>query len=387
MKVAIYYPWIYLRSGVERMMLELVRRSEHDWTIFTSHYYPEQTFPEFRELPIVELSNVSVSRGYAAVSAAAVTILRQKIDLSDYDALVVSSEGLGDFITFRNHSVPVICYCHTPLKVIHDRFVRRKYLNGNRRMKVPFIIFSEIFKFFDRLAWKHYQYVFCNSEEVRGRVMKAGLAPAEKVEVLRPGLDMSRMQPTWKFQKYFVVVGRIKWWKNVELAIESFREFKRRHPEFDDFKLWITGQVEKGSEAYLAMLADIAGDAGDVIFKRDPTEAELLDAYRSSYCLLFPSLNEDWGMTPLEAMGFGKPVIAVNQGGPKESVVDGVTGYLVSPEPSAFAGAMARLAGDPELTRGLGEAAAARVQIYDWSHFVERFDSYLESLPSRKGSA
>ena len=147
MKIAIYYPWVYLRSGVERMMLELVRRSEHDWTIFTSHYYPEQTFPEFRELPIVELSNVSVSRGYAAVSSAAVTILRQKIDLSDYDALVVSSEGLGDFITFRNHSVPVICYCHTPLKVIHDRFVRRKYLNENRRMKLPFIIFAEIFSF------------------------------------------------------------------------------------------------------------------------------------------------------------------------------------------------------------------------------------------------
>ncbi len=387
MKVAIYYPWVYLRSGVERMMLELVRRSEHDWTIFTSHYYPEQTFPEFRELPIVELSNVSVSRGYAAVSGAAVTILRQKIDLSDYDALVVSSEGLGDFITFRNHSVSVICYCHTPLKVIHDRFVRRKYLNENRRMKVPFIIFAGIFKFFDRLAWKHYQYVFCNSEEVRGRIMKAGLAPAEKVEVLRPGLDVSRIQPTWEFQKYFVVVGRIKWWKNVELAIESFREFKRRHPEFDDFKLRITGQVENGSEGYLAMLTDIAGDAGDVIFERDPTEAELLEAYRSSYCLLFPSLNEDWGMTPLEAMGFGKPVIAVNQGGPRESVVDGVTGYLVAPEPSAFADAMARLAGDPELTRGLGEAAVSRVQIYDWSHFVERFDSYLESLPSRKGSA
>ena len=134
------------------------------------------------------------------------------------------------------------------------------------------------------------------------------------------------------------------------------------------------------------MLSDIAGNSGDVIFKRDPTESELLEAYRSSYCLLFPSLNEDWGMTPLEAMSFGKPVIAVNQGGPKESVVDGVTGYLVSPEPGAFADAMARLAGDPKLTRELGEAATDRVQMYDWSHFVERFDAYLDSLPVRKGN-
>lgn len=386
MKIAIYYPWVYLRSGVERMMLELVRRSRHDWTIFTSHYYPDQTFPEFSDLQIVELSRISVKRGYLAVSAAAVTILKQKIDLSDYDILVVSSEGLGDFITFRNHDVPVVCYCHTPLKVIHDRFVREKYLNENPRMKLPFIIFSGIFRFFDRLAWKRYKHVFCNSNEVRKRILSSGLAPNEKVEVLRPGLDVKQMQPTCVFEKYFVVVGRIKWWKNVELAIESFREFKRRNPEFNEFKLQITGQVENGSEGYFAMLSDIAGDSGDVIFKRDPTESELLDSYRSSYCLLFPSLNEDWGMTPLEAMNFGKPVIAVNQGGPRESVVDGVTGYLVSPEPGAFADAMARLAGDTELARRLGEAAAARVQMYDWSYFVERFDTYLDSLSGRKDS-
>jgi len=386
MKVAIYYPWVYLRSGVERMILELVSRSEHDWTIFTSHYYPQQTFPEFQKLKIVELSKVSVSRGYSAVSNAAVTILRQKIDLSDFDALVVSSEGLGDLITFRNHGVPVICYCHTPLKVIHDPFVRRKYLKENPRMKAPFFFFSEIFKFFDRIAWRYYDYVLCNSDEVRGRILKARLAPAEKVEVLRPGLDVDYMLPSWKYDKYFVVVGRIKWWKNIELAIEAFREFKRRYPEFAEFKLFITGQVELGSEEYFLMLSTIAGDADDVIFQRDPTESELMEAYRSSYCLLFPSLNEDWGMTPLEAMGAGKPVIAVNQGGPKESIVDGETGYLVAPEPSAFAEAMARLAGDPELTQRLGESAASHVRRYDWSHFVRGFDSCLESLAAKKDS-
>lgn len=383
MKIAIYYPWVYLRSGVERMMLELVRRSRHDWTIYTSHYYPDQTFPEYSDIRIVELSRVSVNRGYSAVSFAALTILNQKIDLTNHDALVVSSEGLGDFITFRNHDVPVICYCHTPLKVIHDRFVREKYLSENPRMKLPFFIYSGIFRFFDRLAWKHYRHVFCNSDEVRNRILSSGLAVSEKVEVLRPGLDVEKMQPTWVYEKYFVVVGRIKWWKNVELAIESFREFKRRNPGFDEFKLLITGQVENGSEGYFAMLSYVAGDSGDIIFRRDPTESELLDSYRSSYCLLFPSLNEDWGMTPLEAMSFGKPVIAVNQGGPRESVVDGVTGYLVPPEPGAFADAMARLAGDPDLTRRLGEAATERVQMYDWSHFVERFDDYLDSLPPR----
>ncbi len=383
MRIALYYPWVYLRSGVERMILELVNRSRHDWTIFTSHYYPDQTFPEFRKLNIVELSLVSVSRGYPAVGRAALTILRQKIILDRYDALVVSSEGLGDFITFRNNEVPVICYCHTPLKVIHDPFVRRRYLNENPRMKAPFFLFSEMFKFFDHLAWKHYHYIFCNSREVRHRIIKANLAPPEQVEVLHPGLDISRMKPSGHYDNYFVVVGRIKWWKNLELAIEAFREFKLQYPEFKDFQLRIVGLVEAGSEEYFLKLKELAGNYGDVIFQRDPTEEELFAVYRSSYGMLLPSLNEDWGITPLEAMAFGKPVIAVNQGGPTESIIDGETGFLAAPEPSAFAEAMARLARDPGLTRRLGEAGAVHVKQYDWSHFVTRFDCYLDSLRDR----
>jgi alpha-1,3/alpha-1,6-mannosyltransferase len=73
-------------------------------------------------------------------------------------------------------------------------------------------------------------------------------------------------------------------------------------------------------------------------------------------------------------------VISVNRGGPAESVKDGITGFLVEPEAGAFAEAMAKLAGDPDLTRKMGEAAAREVQQYDWDRFVEKFDSYLDTL-------
>lgn len=380
MRIAIYYPWVYLRSGIERMMLELIKRSRHDWVIFTSHYYPDQTYPEFREMDIVELSKVSVNRRFSAVSNAALTILRQKIDLETFDALVVSSEGLGDLITFRNHEVAVICYCHTPMKVIHDAYSRRVYLDEHRKTAPAFHMFAAMFKLIDRMAWKHYSYIFCNSEEVRRRIIKANLASSEKIEVLPPGLDVERMKLSDDYQKYFVVISRMKWWKNFELAIESFIEFKDRYPRFADFQLQVVGQVEPRSEEYFNRLQGMASGRDDIIFKRDPTEAVLMDAYSSSYGLVYPSLNEDWGMVPLEAMGFGKPVIAVNQGGPSESVVNGVTGYLVSPDPSEFAEKMALLADDEELTRRLGKAGSDHVEKYDWSHFVARFDEFLDSI-------
>lgn len=374
---------MYLTSGIERMILELVRRSRHDWVVYTSHYNPGQTYPEFRDVSIVELSNISVSRKYKAVSSAAVSILTQKIkDLDSFDALVVSSEGLGDLITFRNHSIPVICYCHTPMKVIHDSFTRQRYLQNHRKMAPAFYLYAALFNFFDRLAWKHYSHVFCNSGEVKKRIIGARLAGPEKIEVLHPGLDTSTMNPKWEYRKYFLVAGRIKWFKNIELAIEAFRLFKARYPRFADFELRIAGLVEPRSEAYLQKLQALA--AGEkVVFVRNPPDELLMDTYAECYALIFPSLNEDWGMVPLEAMGFGKPVIAINRGGPTESVSDGETGFLVDDDPAAFAEAMARLADDPALNRTMGEAACASVRKYDWSRFVERFDDYLDSLPSR----
>ena len=52
MRVALYYPWLYLKSGVERTLLELVTRSRHDWTFITNHYHRDQTYPEFQQLDV-----------------------------------------------------------------------------------------------------------------------------------------------------------------------------------------------------------------------------------------------------------------------------------------------------------------------------------------------
>jgi alpha-1,3/alpha-1,6-mannosyltransferase len=58
--------------------------------------------------------------------------------------------------------------------------------------------------------------------------------------------------------------------------------------------------------------------------------------------------NEHFGMVPLEAMAAQRPVVACASGGPVESIVDGVTGYLCPPMPGAFADAAARLLQDPD---------------------------------------
>ena len=243
MKIALYYPWIYLKSGVERTILELTRRSKHQWTIFTSHFDPDSTYPEFKEIGVVKLNKVSVKRSYLKVLKAATTILFQKIDLKDYDALLVHNEGLGNLITFRNQQIPIVCYCYTPMKIIHDTFIRSEYLKKHK-LKIPlFFIFVSLFKLFDKLAWMRYQHIFCISKEVKNRIMKAKLTAPEKVEILPPGIDTEKIRPSWVYDNYFFHPTRIKWWKNVELSIDSFKHFQKLYPKFKDMKLIINLRI------------------------------------------------------------------------------------------------------------------------------------------------
>src|SRR5262249_12952336 len=124
MKVAVYHPWVYLKGGAERTLLELMRRSRHEWVLLTNHFEPESTFPDFSEVPVIELARVSVRRNVWTVGHAGLRLLTQSLPLADASALLISSEGLGNLVPLRPRGVPVFSFCHTPLKIAYDPFTR-----------------------------------------------------------------------------------------------------------------------------------------------------------------------------------------------------------------------------------------------------------------------
>ncbi|MBU4311145.1 MAG: glycosyltransferase [Candidatus Omnitrophica bacterium] len=377
MKIALYYPWIYLKSGVEKTILELVKRSSHQWTIFTSHYDPGSTYPEIKNLNIVELPRISVKRSFVSVFLAGLKICMQKIDLRDFDALVVFSEGLGDFIAFRNHDIPTICYCWTPLKVLHDPFARKAYLKTHKIKTPLFLLFGWLFSIIDRISWRYYNDVICCSNEIKQRIVKAGLCGPAKIKIISPGVDIEKIRPAWTYNPYFFHPTRIKWWKNVGLSIDAFKEFQNICGP-SDFKLIIAGQVDRGSRRYYERVADRCRENTHIQILPNPPEKDLAELYKNSYAVLNTTLNEDWGLIPLEAMAYGKPIIAVNQGGPKESIIDKMTGFLAEPTPSGFAEAMKILAEDKDLALSIGRSARKHSLKYDWSDFVKRIDACLD---------
>jgi glycosyltransferase involved in cell wall biosynthesis len=385
LRVAFYYPWIYLTSGGERIIVELTRRSKHDWTLFTSHFEPENTFPEMRTRKVVELRQVSVKRDILSTAKSAFHIMTETLPMEDYDALFVMCEGLGDMIMFRNHSKPSLCYCLTPLRAAFDPVYRRQSFQ-KRGVVGRMALFTglELFAAVDRLAWRRYTRTVFLSRESAARARAARLPGSDTAEILYTGVGLSAPRPSDQFEPFFLIPGRIMWTKNIELGIRAFQRFQTRHAEFGHYRLVIAGRVDNKSESYLSELRALAGGDPRIEFVVAPDDNQLRDLYSRCYGVLFTPLNEDLGIVPLEAMAFGKPVIAINQGGPTETIGHGRHGFLLDPQPDAFATCMATLIAQPEVARRIGREGFLHAAQYSWDHFAARIDDMLEEIVDRR---
>jgi glycosyltransferase involved in cell wall biosynthesis len=293
--------------------------------------------------------------------------------------LLIVCEGLGDLVALRNPRVPAFCLCLTPLRIAFDPVYRASYLAGcgtARRLVIR--AGARVFAAVDRLAWRRYRRVFPISREIAGRIERGGLATADKMQLLHPGVDLDAFTAAPAREKVFFVPGRIMWTKNLELAIDAFREFQRRIGD-PAWRLRIAGIVDRKSEPYLARLRERAGDAPGVEFVIKPDDAELRRMYRDCFATLFTALNEDWGLVIIEAMASGKPVVALDRGGPREILRHEVDGLLSAPTPHQFADAMTRLVQDPEFYRQCAEHAPQRAASFGWPSFVNALDEAIES--------
>lgn len=381
LKIAVYYPWVYLKGGVERSMATLISRSRHDWTIFTSHYEPANTFPEFANFKVVLAGEVTVQRSIGAVLKSALAISRLKLPLEEFDAFVVWCDGLGTLTTFRNHRIPTHCLCCTPLRAVYDPvYAREARQSRGPAGRLAYRLFERAFRTIDRLAWRRFDRVIAISQEVKERIVKNGLFPDDaRMTVYYPGIDVTDAPEQVNYEPFFLVPGRISWTKNVRLAVEAFKRAGLPAP----WRLVVAGFVDQKSRSHLEELRRIAGDNTRIEFVCGPSDELLNRLYRDAYAVLFTALNEDWGITPLEGMLRSKAVVANDSGGPKESITPGVTGWLLKPDVDAWAELLRRLPDSPETVRRMGAQARLSVERYDWKRFVHGVDAAIESSHRR----
>lgn len=284
----------------------------------------------------------------------------ESFDLSEFDVILSDSSAYAKGAITSDHTKHV-CYLHSPTRYLTSD--REEYL---RNAPIPFPalgrpivkwILKRIAKW-DLAASKRPNFLIANSNYIAERTKKYYQRTPDAV--IFPPVDTSQFKISPEIDDYWLVLGRNEPYKRTDLAIKAANELK--------LKLKIVGGGTKIKE-----LTDIAGST--VEFVGRVSDAELADLYSHAVGLIFPP-KEDAGMTPLESMASGRPVVAYGEGGALESVVPGVTGeffkeqtveslvgVLKSFDPSKY---------DPQTIRSHAEK-------FDTKNFQQKIKSIVES--------
>ncbi len=230
----------------------------------------------------------------------------RKFDLNGYD-LVISSTNTY-FAKAVNFDSVHICYCHTPPRYLYGYPTARNW-------KKSFVgrVVGEFMNFWlrqiDFNVSQKPTVMIANSKEVQKRIKKFY---RRNSIVVYPPIDTNKAQKPQKGE-YYLVVSRLARAKRVDLAVRAAKKLNT--------KLLVVGT---GIE--MEGLKEIAGNKTK--FLGFVPDNELWKVYSKAKAFIFSAEEEDFGMTAVEAMAAGKPVIALRQGGVKESVVEGETGIF-----------------------------------------------------------
>lgn len=190
-----------------------------------------------------------------------------------------------------------------------------------------------------------------------------------------------------KQKSMIVSINRYERKKGIGLAIDAFAEVQQRVSKeaFANLVLVIAGgydeRLAENREHYqeLVSKAQAYNLQDQVVFIRSFNDADRYILLHESMILLYTPENEHFGIVPVEAQYCGRCVIAVNSGGPLESVEHGKTGYLQDPEPKAFSDAMVAVLNMTEQERAaMGDRARQRAQkLFSLESFASQLNSAL----------
>lgn len=230
----------------------------------------------------------------------------ENFDLSEFDVILSSTSMFAKGVIVKPGTLH-LCYCHTPTRFLWSdthQYVRELGINGLVKMLLP--LFLSNVRLWDRAAAERVDQFIANSKIVQERIKKYY---HRESDLIYPPVELENFfiaQP----ENYFLTGGRLVAYKRFDLVVKAFNRLGR------NLKIYGTGP----EEAALKKLAK-----KNIQFLGRVSDAEKAELYAKAQAFVNPQV-EDFGITMLESMASGRPVIAYAAGGAKEIVRPGVNG-------------------------------------------------------------
>lgn len=329
MRIAIFHDYIGAIGGGEKLILTLARGLGAD-VITTDVDVDSVLKMGFGDVNIISLGSTVKMPPLKQISA---SFKFAMCDFSkDYDFFIFS--GNWAHFAAKRHQRN-LWYCHTPMRAfydLYDVFLQRQPFFQKQLFRVWVKL--------HRITYEHYvshvRYIVANSINTQKRI-KQYLNRDSKV--IYPPVNVSKS----KFKEYgdfWLSVNRLYPEKRVELQIEAFRILPQE-------QLIIVGGYAEADHAmpYATSIQNNLPDNVELL--GHITEEKLIDLYARCKGFITTSLDEDLGMTPIEAMASGKSVVAINEGGYKETVIDHSTGLLINANVNEIVDAVRKISENP----------------------------------------
>ncbi len=234
----------------------------------------------------------------------------ETFDLREYDVVISSSNSFVKGIITKPKTVH-ICYCHAPARFIWDwyhEYLEEHNIKGLKRLFITPLL--HYLRMWDRSSADRVDYFIANSKYTAEKIKKYY---NRESEIIYPPVDMRKYQSKKEIkskENYFLIVSRLSRYKKIQVAIEAFNKLA--------FPLIIAGEGNERKN-----LQKIARK--NIKFLGFQSEEKLAEYCQNCQAFIFPG-EDDFGIAPVEAMSFGKPVLAYRKGGALETVIEGVTG-------------------------------------------------------------
>ncbi|MFA6183570.1 MAG: glycosyltransferase [Parcubacteria group bacterium] len=231
----------------------------------------------------------------------------ETFDLRDFD-LVISSSGAWTKGIVTRLSTKHICYMHSPMRFVWD--YNEKYLNEiGKKSGFCKRAYLSYLRIWDYEAAQRPDLLIANSNYTRQRINKYYRRDCEIVYPVTI-LPKQENKETIKDKNYFLIISRLAAYKKIDLVVEAFNKM--------DLPLIIIGEGEEKEKIKKMAKKNIKilGWKSDAIIG---------EYYKNARAFICPAV-EDFGLTMIEAMSYGVPVIALEKGGAKEIIKEGITG-------------------------------------------------------------